>query len=534
MNPFLRPLRLILLTVPMVILVSCAIPSPPEELLQVSVLADQQTFEIGVPPGTTIDGVLEELGIEIASLDRVEPPGYTPVTEGMEITIIRVEELFETENAVIPFERQTIQSEILQIGQTQLIQSGKNGLEEVTYRIVFEEGEQRLRIPLKRVVIEDPVPEILMVGVQQSSSPIAFSGKIVLASAGNAWLLEGETGKRRSLMLKGDLDGRVLKLSSDGRWLLFSRKLESAPEDINSLWAINVQDPNAEAIDLDISNVIHFADWSPSSPSQAGNYTIAYTTVEPRSAAPGWQANNDLHLMRMTYAGTVFEDRTVLEPNPGGQYGWWGTNYEWSPDGELLAYARPDSIGIVNPLLGSVEELHPITPYQTRSDWAWVPEIAWSPDQNNLYYVEHGDPIATTQPEVSQVFNLLAHSIQGEYAVPLSEHVGMFSFIAPSTIDYQSSGEISHQLAFLEALFPMESETSHYRLVEMDRDGSNRTVLFPPEGQIAMEPGQFQWSPSGDQLAIMYRQDLWLLDLEWDIQYPVTSDGRTNAFDWKP
>ena len=55
-----------------------------------------------------------------------------------------------------------------------------------------------------------------------------------------------------------------------------------------SLWAARLDDDTPLLLDLGVTNVIHFADWG------AGLSVVGYSTVEPRSTAPGWQANNDL------------------------------------------------------------------------------------------------------------------------------------------------------------------------------------------------------------------------------------------------
>lgn len=87
----------------------------------------------------------------------------------------------------------------------------------------------------------------------------------------------------------GDLDGRIFRLSRDGNWLLFSRT-EEDEDIINSLWAVEISSYGNTLVELDTENVIHFADWVPGTEQE-----FAYSSVEPRISAPGWQANNDLN-----------------------------------------------------------------------------------------------------------------------------------------------------------------------------------------------------------------------------------------------
>jgi hypothetical protein len=224
----------------------------------------------------------------------------------------------------------------------------------------------------------------------------------------------------------------------------------------------------------------------------------------------------------------------MIETNSGGQYGWWGTQFQWSPDGTRIAYSRADSIGFVNFDKYRLDSYIEITPYQTLSDWAWIPPIAWGPNSEILYYIVHGDPIAFEKPEASQVFNLMALSPESSTIGPLVERSGMFSQIAVSPNENPLVGESSSSVAYLQAIEPLESETSDYRLVLLDQDGSNKRTVFPPEWEPGMEPGSILWAPDASRIAFIYQNNLWILDPQNVITQPVTAEGQTSAFDWSP
>lgn len=477
---------------------------------------------------------LKRSGIELGAQDKVNPPGYSLLINGLKITVIRVTERLETEQITIPFERQIIRNETLPEGEMRLIQPGKTGIEEITYRIVEEDGQIKLRTAINRTLVEAPVHEIMMAGVQQSYVPVLFSGSIAYLSAGNAWLIDGNTGNRRPLLLSGDLDGRVFKLSPDLRWLLFTRHTDPNEQGINSLWVIDTQSSSSEPISLEAKNIIHFADWSPNSPSASSFYSIAYSTVEPRSASPGWQANNDLHLLIINYYGTIINRQTILDTNPGGQYGWWGTMFSWAPIQGKFTYARPDGIGLVDRSDGTLQPLIEIIPYQTQGDWAWIPPFSWSPDGKILFFIQHGKPMGLESPEASPIFIMMSFSNQLGFIGPLTQQAGMFASIACSTEEYRPQGEVAYRIAYLTAIFPLDSENSNYRLVVMDRDGSNQNTVFPPEDEMGLKPGNLLWSPSGDQIALLFQQDLWIIDPDTGFSQQVTVDGQTLTFDWKP
>ena len=128
------------------------------------------------------------------------------------------------------------------------------------------------------------------------------------------------------------------------------------------------------------------------------------STVEKRDVAPGWQANNNLIRLTLGADGKVLKREEIIESNSGGIYGWWGTDFSFSPDGSYLAYSRPDSIGLVDLEAKTFNSFKKIIPYQTRSEWAWIPPISWSPDNNFLYWVDHQVDPSYSNPETSPFF----------------------------------------------------------------------------------------------------------------------------------
>jgi hypothetical protein len=371
-----------------------------------------------------------------------------------------------------------------------------------------------------------------MVGVQTPFSGTSVSGRLVYITAGNAWLIESSTSNRRPIITSGDLDGRVFSLSADGKLLLFSRK-SSRPsdEEINSLWLVNLSLPTFEPIDLNISNVVHFADWQPGE-----EYVILYSTVEPRSSAPGWQANNDLFSLEYKIDEKEPGDpEQIVNSSSGGVYGWWGTTYAWSPDGTHLAYSRPDSIGLVDFSSHATLSLVDIIPYNTYSDWAWIPGITWSPDSSTIYYTSHPSEVGISNPEESPKFDLSSISSTGDDIVSLAQNIGMFSY--PLSSPFIQEDRLSFEIAYLTAVSPFQSATSRYRVYLMDQDGSEPTEIFPQSTSIGLLPQKSwgAWSPDQEnrKLCLIYEGDLWLLDVVSGLHIQVTGDGLTTTLDWK-
>ena len=510
------------------ILAGCQLAQAGRSQIDVTITADGKTAQVGVPAGSTVLQALQQSGITPGDLDKSDPPFYTVLNNGDTIKLTRVKEEFDTEDETIPFQQQIIRNESLPDGQTRQVQAGVNGEQEITYRRVLEDGVETSKTIVKTVILQNALPEIMMVGAQSSFTPLSIPGKIAYLAGGNAWIMDTSTANRQLLVNTGDLDGHIFALSSNGNYLLFTRKSKkAADQQINTLWAVSTRSSTPSLIYLNASNVVHFAAWLPN-----GSTTAAFSTVEPRATAPGWQANNDLYEV-----GLNGSPRKVLDSSSGGVYGWWGMSFAISPDGSI-AYARPDSIGLVNVAGGYLAPLLDITPLQTHSDWAWVPGISFGGDGKALYFVDHAPAPTPITDEESPYFDLKGISLLGNFTVDFTQQVGMFASPVASPVR-QNGQESAYQLAYLQAIFPDQSETSRYRLVVMDRDGSNHRALFPPPDSTGLEPQTPVWAPqpipgqTGDFLALIYQGNLWLVDSGSGQAYQITGDGLITNIDWK-
>jgi resuscitation-promoting factor RpfB len=515
-----------------VLLAACG-PAPAQQAdITVSISADGNRQEVTVPSGNTVQQALSAAKITLSQTDRVDPAAYTVLTAGMTVVVTRVREEFETQQVVIPFERQELRNESLPSGETHLVQAGQNGLSEITIRHVFENGVDTGSSTVSETVLQAAIPEIVMIGVQSPFAPLSIPGTLVYLTGGNVWVMQNSTANRRPLITSGDLDGHIFSLSPDGKWLLFSRKSTlPADQQINTLWAVSTTDQPAIPVNLGIANVVHFADWQPGE-----NYLIAYSTVEPRATAPGWQANNDLHFLTFEKGkpGKIYD---ILEANSGGIYGWWGMSLAWSPDGKSLAYSRPDGIGLVDINGSGLTTLLSITPFNTHGDWAWTPGMVWGRDGKSLYLVNHAAPTGLVTPEESPNFDLATIDLSSNVNTTLVQQTGMFAYPETSPLQQNGSGS-SYQIAYLQAIFTAQSATSHYRLFVMGNDGKNPRLLFPAEGQPGLDPQKPVWAPTildsgSNLLALVYEGNLWIIDATSGQSQQVTGDGLTNTVDWK-
>ncbi|MGD8457723.1 MAG: G5 domain-containing protein [Anaerolineales bacterium] len=512
---------------------ACDFPQRRQDDISVKISADGISKEVNIPTGTTAREALEMGGININPDDRSDPPFFTTLSDGGTVHLTRVVEDFVIEESILPFETQVLRNESLPEGETRLIQPGVNGVQETTFRIILEDSVEVSRSPVNTVIVHAPIPEVVMVGNQAPFASVPIAGKLAYISAGNAWVMETNTGVRRPVVTTGDLDSRIFSISPDGNWLLYTRSDES-DQVINTLWVSRIDEEETLEIDLNVTNVIHFADWVTDSVNG-----VVFSTAETIQSPPGWQANNDLKFLNFSSSGWVSRPRTSIRESSGGVYGWWGVDYFWSNDGEQLAYTRPDEIGLVDLETELLVPLYNFPPLQTRSDWAWMPEISWSPDGMFLFFVDHTPQEGLSSDEESPLFSLGAIPLFGVVPVLMIQEVGMFANPLASPVKQLPNNENSYQVAYLQALMPTQSRTGGYQLVVIDRDGSNSRVLFPPEGNPGLEPHRYFWSPEieegegSETIAVIYQGNIWLIDIAQGTSQQLTGDGLITAIDWK-
>jgi hypothetical protein len=500
------------------VLVACGQPDPMEAIL----VADGQKQWLQVTATSlSVRDLLEAVGVTLGPLDRVEPDLYVEVTDGMAVTVIRVEERFETEQRSLPFAHKTLRSEAVPEGERRLLQAGTNGEIEIIYRVLLEDGAEVLREEVRREVLVEPVDETMLVGVQGELASVPISGTIVYLTGGNAWIMRESSDLRRNITGSGDLDGRVFALSDDGARLLFTRAMVGDGDTpLNTLWMARTSLVGEDPQYLGVTGVI-WAGWSPD------GTRLAYSTAERSGGVPGWKANNDLWLMMLPEEGSRDEVKIemLLPPTAEIPYAWWGRTFGWSPDGHYLAYAQADEVGIIALTDKVPLPLATFPSFRTQSHWAWVPSVSWSPDSYLLGFVVHEGDLEGLSPEDSPIFGLWVASADGKLKVRLTEEVGMWA--AP-----RWSPDSDSLLVYGQAQSPRNSQDSRYELFVMDRDGSNARQIFPPEGMMALIAPEVAWSPVGDAVLIEYEGDLYRVGVGQGTLDRLTSDGQSSQPRW--
>lgn len=493
----------------------------------------ERTFQI--TESMTVEEFLGDASIEYdVNQDRLNPPPYTQLVDGMRITVVRVAEETVCDREEIPYEREIIPNEAFDIGEERLSQVGQNGEQEVCYRVIYENGVQAQRIPAGQPqIIREPVNEIRIVGVEREVEPIPIAGTLAYINNGNAWVMERSSTTKRILTTTSDLDSHVFALSPNGDDLIYTRQAEDPELSVNELWLIETtgsQDP----VQLVPTDVL-YAEWLPHEED-----TISYSTSEAQDIAPFWDALNNVWLMKIDpQTGDSLDIRQVVPESSGGLSGWWGTVFGWSSDGSTLAWARSDSFGIV----GDDGELTPILEYasfRTLQNWSWRAGISWSPDGSLLATTQHGPPVGNEPADTSPVFDVVITNPFGSFETVVVERVGMWASPKFSPLVSNPDSQYAEgYLSYLQAREWQNSVNGEYDLVVADRDGSNARIVFPPVGRPGIEsqdfgisPQDYVWSPDGTQIAVIYQGNLWVVDVEAEVGRQLTFDGGSQHPVW--
>ena len=473
--------------------------------LLVTLLADGSERAILLPASTSVSSLLSQADVALGPLDRIEPPLDTMLLDGMRVTIVRVLEEERCERRAIPFQK--VGPVALAGGAAQRVQAGLPGKEERCYQVRFEDGIERERVETGRVIIREARDEIWREDLQNEVEPLAFAGTLVWLSDGNAWLARGDSGRLRQLTRDGNLDGRVLSLSSDGRRLLFTQKHVDARDAAlsNTLWLMPDLDAPADVLRLLPENVLH-AEWVP-----GNGLEFAWTDSV---------ADNRISLVRIDPdTGEFLSFRELSAPQPGDGARTGVTRFNWSGDGNYLAWAQGDSIGIMDRSGDVVKVLTGATILQSASTSCAGQAPVWSPDGR---FVAVGLPAGTDAPSSLAVFDA-----QGEWHIPMATEVGPCP--APAWAPPRDSGLLAH----LRARDPdRPTSRAGHDLMILDRDGSNERRLFPEAGQPGLEPQQVVWSIDGRMLAFAWQEQLWLVDVASGEASPFPFAGSVTNIEW--
>lgn len=140
------------------------------DITTVNVTLNGKTEAYEVSAGTVGEAV-KALGLISGEDDFTEPEESTPLSDGIKITVHKVEYEERTEEEAVEFDTEYTYSEELYKNKTKLIRNGENGTKSVVYRDRFVDGKLSESEKLSETVTKEAVNEIIKVGTKNAPTP---------------------------------------------------------------------------------------------------------------------------------------------------------------------------------------------------------------------------------------------------------------------------------------------------------------------------------------------------------------------------
>lgn len=163
--------------------------------VNIKVAVDGKTLDI-LTPDDDISTVLTTQGITLNSEDRVEPAKYTKLSEGLNVSVVRVEN--KTLSVSTPLDFNTVVKTDSGMANTKkkVTQEGTAGEKETKYNVVYENGVEISRTLLSEAVVKNPVNKVVVQGtyplmpVSRGGDPMPYS-RVFTARATAYWAVRG-------------------------------------------------------------------------------------------------------------------------------------------------------------------------------------------------------------------------------------------------------------------------------------------------------------------------------------------------------
>lgn len=133
--------------------------------------ADHQVYMVD----GTVEQALSIAGVAYDEDDVIQPALETPVEDGMEIMMIRVDNRIIQSTDYLEYTTIYKDDNSLYVGQTQVEREGQKGVQEKEVRITYMDDREMSRETIRDEVVKDPVSEIILQGtkVRATAKPTA-------------------------------------------------------------------------------------------------------------------------------------------------------------------------------------------------------------------------------------------------------------------------------------------------------------------------------------------------------------------------
>ena len=175
---------------------------------------------------TTVDAMLDEQKIVLRPKDVVKPAPTTPVTEGLKVTVDRIEVKTETVTTKVPFQKKTTTDETLAAGSQKVTVKGVDGKTDQVIQTTYLNGELSARTVVSSITTQ-PTSEEVTVGTKAAAPATATTTPSSTATAStkpSAAATSKSTSTSTSGLNTADtaMWDRIAQCESSGNWSINS------------------------------------------------------------------------------------------------------------------------------------------------------------------------------------------------------------------------------------------------------------------------------------------------------------------------
>lgn len=132
----------------------------------------------------TVSDLLKEKGVSLEDGDELNVPKESRITEGMTVSIAKVGRAVETVEEPAAFPEEQIKDAGQPTTYKKIQTPGKNGKKLVTYEIVSINGGTPERKVVKEVITEEPIKQVVIVGVKPFNGNVSADKQAIMLAAG--------------------------------------------------------------------------------------------------------------------------------------------------------------------------------------------------------------------------------------------------------------------------------------------------------------------------------------------------------------
>jgi resuscitation-promoting factor RpfB len=149
----------------------------------------------------TVEDVLEELDVPVDRDDQVKPALGKEVADGDKVVVTRIRVVTRKVTAE-PIDYPTVEREddSAYEGEETVVNAGREGLRNVTYRLVYRNGELTARKVVRQQVLRQPAARVVEVGTREAAPAPDYSGggtvwdSLAQCESGGNWAINTGNG----------------------------------------------------------------------------------------------------------------------------------------------------------------------------------------------------------------------------------------------------------------------------------------------------------------------------------------------------